>query len=226
MVRVTSENQADQAADSLRCCLKLLPRHLGVKAWSSDTAVSAHLTLAAVVTAPGLSLASCLVASEPLSTQTRMHLNDQSTYLVESYLLSSPRLYCSSRVRRRVHCHRSQLDVVRSFVKSLRRCATASELLASELVSFRSLRTPSLDLWNHVVYSDCFLLLHAAQGRAGSTDMIHLVLGLCIICMHAPRCSQPWPVRVVHSSLFARVFFGTQWFDVFASTQERVVGIT
>ena len=97
VVNVTSKNQADQAVASLRRCLVLLPWRLGVhplKTWSSHTPVSAHIPLAAVVAAPGLGRASCLVVRGHHSTQTRMRLIDRSTHLVEPLLLSLPYL-CS-----------------------------------------------------------------------------------------------------------------------------------
>ena len=119
----------------------LLLRHLRaypVEAWCGHTPVSAHISLAAVVAAPGLGLALCLVVSGQLPTQTRMHLI--STVYVPGRaffaLFPVPVLTCIKRVRRSVRGHHSHLPVVRPFVRSLRRCTTASELLASKLLSF------------------------------------------------------------------------------------------
>ena len=44
--------------------------------------------------------------------------------------------------------------------------------------------------------------------------------------LHASRCCQLWLVRGGETPLFARAVFGMQWFDAFASTHVKVVGIT
>ena len=95
-VRVNPENQPDQAGASLRRCLKLLPWHLAAhpsKTWSSDTPVSAHFSLAAVV-----ALASAWrCASWSAGTSRHRHvciLICHSAYLVAPSLLSVPRLRC------------------------------------------------------------------------------------------------------------------------------------
>ena len=109
--------------------------------------MSDHISLAAVVAAPSLGLALCLVDSGHLSTQTRMHLIDRSTCLKGAFSALFPAPALSQQALLALS-PRSPLTTPSR--------EAFPEVSTSVYDCDRALWTPAPNLWIHAVYSDCF----------------------------------------------------------------------
>ena len=152
--------------------------------------MSAHISLAADVAAPGFGMALCFVSSGHLPTQTRTHLVDRFAYLVEPSVHSFPVLTCIKRVQRRVHGDPSQLPVLRPFRKgltSLYDCVGAARVRAALFpLSCGLLPWNCGSMLSTRIASTCFTRPGSSWDtrrritglrQTSSTDMIHLVVG-------------------------------------------------